>query len=104
MSTPTDIVAQVRLATDYQNNKKLLNEKIKNELHITHAGGMFLASPELISFLSVWPDEEVYLEDVFHNPIKANRAELLKNCISHYKSVMNDWHIQHDEIKRIRKV
>jgi hypothetical protein len=104
MSTPTDIVTQVRLATDYQNNKKLLNEKIKNELHVTHAGGMFLATPELISFLSVWPDEEVYLEDVFHNPIRVVRTNLLNTCISHYRAVMNGWHIQHEEIKRIRKI
>jgi hypothetical protein len=104
MTELDQLVTQIRQATDYQINKQILREKIQTDLHVTYNNGLFKVTSELIAFLSVWDAETLYLEDTYHNPIEINRNELLLLCKSHYQQVMNAWHIQHEEIKRARKV
>ena len=104
MSDLEQITNQIKLATNYQINKRILREKIQTDLHIPYNGGLFKISIELMSFLGTWPNEELYLEDTYQNPIKINRIELLTVCQQQYQMVMNDWHIQHEGIRRARKV
>ena len=70
MSAINDIVAEIKLATDFQINKRILREKIQTDLHMTHNGGMFKITPELLAFVQTWPVDELYLEDVYENPIQ----------------------------------
>lgn len=104
MSDLDKLANQIKLATDYQINKRILREKITTDLHVPYNGGLFKVSPELIAFLNSWDEDELFLEDTYQNPIKINRAEFLTICKQHYQMVMNTWHIQHEEIRRIRKV
>ena len=104
MSDLEQIVTQIRQATDYQINKRILREKILTDLHVPYAGGLFKVTPELIAFLSTWDGDELFLEDTYQNPIKIQRTELLDLCSQHYQMVMNTWHVQHEELKRIRKI
>jgi hypothetical protein len=104
MSDLEKITNQIRLSTDYQVNKRILREKIQTDLHVPYNGGLFKISPELIAFLSTWDSEELFLEDTYQNPIKINQTEFLTLCKQHYQMVMNSWHIQHEEIRRARKV
>ena len=104
MNNLEQITQQIRLATDYQTNKRILREKIQTDLHVPYNGGLFKVSPELIAFLNAWDSDELFLEDTYQNPIKINRAEFLTLCKQQYQMVMNSWHIQHEEIKRVRKV
>jgi len=106
MTEINQLVEQVRLATDYQINKRILREKIQTDLHIAHRGGLFKITPELIAFLDSWPKEVevIYLEDTYSNPIEADRKILLVQAQQHYQKVMNAWHQEHDELKKIRKV
>jgi hypothetical protein len=104
MTTPEQLVNQIRAATDYQINKQLLREKIQTDLHVTYKSGLFKVSPELIAFLNSWNAEILYIEDVYQNPIEVNRNELLSICLDHYQMVMNVWHIEHEKLKSIRKI
>lgn len=104
MSNLEKITEQIRLATDYQTNKRILREKIQADLHMPYNGGLFKVSPELIAFLNSWDNDELFLEDSYQNPIKINRIEFLTLCRQQYQMVMNTWHIQHEEIRRARKV
>ena len=52
MSELDQLVDQVRLATDYQTNKRILREKIQSDLHFAYNGGLFKATQELIGFLN----------------------------------------------------
>ena len=104
MSDINQLVEEIKQATDYQINKRILREKITTDLHVTYNNGLFLVTPELIAFLATWPDEELFLEDTYQNPIKINRLEFLKQCQEHFQMVMNQWHIQHEELKRVRKI
>ena len=104
MSNIEEIVTEVKRATDYQINKKMLRERTLTELHMPCNNGLFKITPELLAFAATWPTEVFYLEDVYQNPIKVNRAEFLDLCGKLYQMAMNQWHIQHDELKRQRKV
>ena len=104
MSDLPKIVEQVRLATDFNVNKQILREKIQTDLHMTHNGGMFKITPELLAFVQSWPINELYIEDVYLNPIEVDKQVFLVMAQQHYHRVMNDWHQQHAELRKIRKV
>ena len=104
ISDINELVEEIKQATDYQINRRILREKITTDLHVAYNNGLFLVKPELIAFLATWPSDELYLEDTYQNPIKINRQEFLTLCQQHYQMVMNEWHIQHDKLKRTRKV
>jgi hypothetical protein len=104
MNTINDIVAKIKLATDFQTNKKILREKIQTELHMTHNGGMFKITPELLAFVQTWSEDELYLEDVYENPVQIDRQVFLATAQQHYQTVMNRWHQAHAELKKIRKI
>jgi hypothetical protein len=104
MNELDNIVNEVRLATDFQINKRILREKIQTDLHMIHNGGMFKITPELIAFVKTWPVDELYLEDVYENPVSIDRQTFLVTAQQHYQTVMNQWHQQHEELKKIRKI
>lgn len=104
MSDIEKLVSQVRQATDYQINRRILREKIQTELHLTYNGGMFLVTPTLMSFLATWPEPTLYLEDIYENPIEISRDDMLIQCRQRYQAVMNSWHQRHAELRQIRKV
>ena len=104
MSELHEIVDKIKLATDYQTNKRILREKIQTDLHVPYNSGLFKVTPELIAFLTSWSSDELFLEDTYQNPIKIAREEFLTLCCEHYQQVMNTWHDQHEQLKRIRKV
>jgi len=98
------LTAEIKRATDYQINKEILREKILTDLHVPFNGGLFLVTQELISFLTVMSNEVLHLEDTYHNPIEVDRVGLLSLAREHYQKVMNRWHQEHNELKRLRKI
>lgn len=104
MSELENLVAEIKQATDYQANKRTLREKIQTDLHMAHAGGLFKISPELLAFVQTWPIDELYLEDVYENPIKLDKQVFLISAQQHYQTVMNEWHQQHEFLKKQRRV
>jgi hypothetical protein len=103
-TTVSEIVEQIKKATDFQINKRLLREKIQADLHLSYNNGLFKVTPELISFVSVWPENELFLEDTYQNPIKINRTEFLSLAIQHYQTQLNLWHSHYEQLRRIRKI
>jgi len=104
MSNINLLVDEIRLATDYQINKRILREKIQTDLHLTHNGGLFKITPELLGFVKTWPVDEIFLEDVYQNPVQIDRQVFLVTAQQHYQQVMNRWHNEHEELKKIRKI
>jgi hypothetical protein len=104
MTQIDQLIEQIRLSTDYQINKQILREKIQTDLHVPYNGGMFYVTTDLLSFLATWPDDILFLEDTFHNPIQVDRQELLTLAREHYQQTMNRWHQEHEELRRIRKI
>ena len=104
MNELDNIVDEIRLATDFQTNKRILREKIQTDLHMTHNGGMFKITPELLAFVKTWPVNELYLEDVYENPIMIDRQTFLVTAQQHYQTVMNQWHQEYENLRKIRKI
>ena len=104
MTDINNLIDEIRLATDFQLNKKILREKIQTDLHMAHNGGMFKITPELIAFVKTWPVDELYIEDTYQNPIKIDRQVFLVTAQQHYQQVMNRWHNEYEELKKIRKI
>lgn len=104
MSEINDLVEEIKLATDFQINKKILREKIQTDLHMAHNGGLFKITPELIAFVKTWPIDEIYLEDTYQNPVKIDKQTFLVTAQQHYQLVMNRWHNEYEQLKKIRKI
>lgn len=104
MNNVDQLVEQVKLATDYQINKEILREKILTDLHVPYRGGLFFVTRELLAFVSTYRYTTLYIEDTYHNPIEIDRDEFRTLCEEHYQKVMNRWHLEHAELKRIRKI
>lgn len=100
----SNIAAQVKLATNYQTNRIILKEKIQTDLHMVYENGLFKITPELLAFVATWPTEYLYLEDTYETPIEIDKQVFLVRARQHYQQVMEMWHQQHEELKRIRKV
>jgi hypothetical protein len=104
MTTLTELVEQIKQSTDFQANKRTLREKIQTDLHMVYGDGMFKISPELLAFVKTWPVDELYLEDVYQNPIKIDRQIFLVTAQQHYQTVMNEWHQQYEYLRKQRRV
>lgn len=104
MTDINPIVAEIKKATDYQTNKVILREKIQTDLHFPFNGGLFKVTPELLAFVATWPTEWLYIEDTYQNPIEIEKQIFLVKAQQHYQKVMNEWHVQHNELKQIRKI
>lgn len=104
MNDIESLVQEVHQATDFQINKTILREKIQTDLHMAHAGGLFRITPELIAFVKTWPVDELYIEDTYQNPIAVDRQVFLVQAQQHYQTVMNRWHNEYEQLKKIRKI
>jgi hypothetical protein len=104
MSDIENLVTEIKQATDYQINKRILREKIQTDLHFAYNSGLFKITPELLAFVQTWPIDELYLEDAYQNPIEIDKQVFLVTAQQHYQKVMNRWHQEHNELKRLRKI
>jgi len=104
MSEIDQLAKEIKQATEYQTNKRILREKILTDLHMPYNNGLFKITPELLAFVQTWPIDQIFLEDVYQNPIEIDKQVFLVKAQQHYQAVMNDWHQQHEELKRIRKI
>lgn len=97
MSTE-DLVAHARARFDYQTKKRLLREKYEARLIFAHNGGMFRATPELLAFVQTWPNDELYLKDLYDNPVEIDRQVFLAQLQQHYHEQMNAWHVEYQQM------
>lgn len=105
MSEIENLVQSVKLATDYQKNKRILKEKITADLHLPFNNGLFKITPELLAFVSSWPDNvRLIIEDTYENPIEVDKQVFLVKAQQQYLAAMDQWQSQHEELKRIRRI
>ena len=85
------MVATARARFDHEAAKRILREKYEAKLTFAYAGGMFRASPEMITFLSLYGDEEVVIKDLYDNPILVASGKLLEKMKMHYREQTTAW-------------
>jgi hypothetical protein len=101
------IVNYVDLANarfDHATHRLAMRERVEQQLCVSHSGGTFKATQELISFLACWHSDTIFLQDIYGNPIRCNRKELDAALREAYRVAMNAWHIEFEESKKVRKL
>jgi hypothetical protein len=82
--------------------REYLKEKYNGKLLIAHAGGLWRADKDTISFLAALIADTVVLLDTFNKPISVNRTALLEVLIEKYTEVMTEWHREWTAVEEAR--
>lgn len=86
-----NLISTIRARFDHAAQKKILREKYQAKMTFAHAGGMWHASPALLSLLQICPDDEAVILDAYENPIKVNVPELRMLAYQRWQEQMNSW-------------
>ena len=97
-----NLVAHARARFDHEAAKRVLKEKYQAKLIFAYNGGMFRSTPELLAFVQSWPIEELYIKDLYDNPIEVDRQVFLVKLQQHYHEQMNAWHNEYTELMKKR--
>jgi len=97
-----ELTQTIRNRFDYESAKQVLREKYEAKLLFAMNGGMWRASPELITLLNSFDDEDIVLIDEYKNPCQVNRNELLTIVKERFQEQMNAWLVEFNEVNRQR--
>jgi hypothetical protein len=97
-----DLVLQARSRFDHAAARRVLKEKYEAKMLFAHAGGMFKSTPEMITFLSLYNNEDIVLVDLYHNPVKVNAADLKDEMQKRWCEQMNAWLVEWAELQKQR--
>jgi hypothetical protein len=97
-----DLVTQARSRFDHAAARRVLKEKYEAKMLFAYAGGMFKSTPEMITFLSLYSNEEIVLLDLYDTPVKVNADHLKDEMQKRWYEQMNAWLIEHEELSRQR--
>jgi hypothetical protein len=97
-----NIVAHARARFDHATAKRVLKEKYQAKLIFGWNGGMFRTSPELITFLSLYGDDEIVMLDLYENPIKFKASDVCNIMKAKWQEQMNAWLVEYDELSNKR--
>lgn len=97
-----ELVKQSRARFDHEAARRNLREKYQARMIFAHNGGMFRASPELLTLLKMYPDRNIILEDLYQNPIAVNANELIDIVAARWQEQMNAWLVEYTEMSRQR--
>ena len=102
MDTKT-LLAEAKARFSHNSAKAYLSEKYRSKLLVAEQGGLWTASPELISFLAAQSDftidNTIILMDNFGNPVQVNGPDLLAVLRQTYNTVMNTWYAEWKEVE-----
>lgn len=96
------LVAHARARFEHATARKVLKEKYQAKMIFAYAGGMFESTPEMITFLSLYPAQEIVLLDLYDNPIKVNADYLKDEMQKRWYEQMNAWLVEYEELNKNR--
>jgi hypothetical protein len=91
-----------RAAYDRELAKKNIAVAMSSRMVVSHAGGAFTITRELLSFLQVWGEDTIYILDDYSVPVQIVASELLKIAKMRYYEVMNEWQQEYESQAQIR--
>ena len=97
-----DLIAHARARFDHVAAKRVLKEKYEARMLFALSGGMWRAGPELLTVLSVCPDNTAVLLDLYDTPIQVNVRELELAAQQRWQEQMNAWLAEHEESRKQR--
>ena len=85
------LITEAKIRFNHNSAKSYLKDKYNNKLSVAAQGGLWLATPELISILTAFDEDSIVLIDEYDNPLVIDRVELLKTIKLTYHTVMLAW-------------
>ena len=99
---PNTIAQEVRSRFDHATAKRLTKEKYEARLVFAYNGGMWRASPEMITFLSLYGEEEVVIPDLYETPVKVYASLLCSIMKERWQEQMNAWLVEYEQLNKNR--
>lgn len=100
--TTENIIAHARSRFDHAAAKRALKEKYQAKLTFAHAGGLWLAGPELLATLAACTAPDAVILDLYDTPIRVQSREFRDQVRTHWQEQMNAWLVEHDELTKNR--
>ena len=97
-----NLVTHARARFDHAAAKRVLKEKYQAKLTFAHAGGMWMAGPELLATASACASPTTVLLDLYETPIKVSTPEFRDLVRTHWQEQMNAWLIEYEEQSKNR--
>jgi hypothetical protein len=95
------LIAHSRARFDHESARRTLKEKYQAKFTFAHAGGMWLAGPELITLLKCCSGQTV-IPDLYENPVRVDAEELYKLTLSRWQEQLNAWVVEYEELNKNR--
>jgi hypothetical protein len=97
-----EVIKNAKARFDHNQSKQILKEKYESKMLFALNGGMWQANPTLIATLSLFEDSDIVLEDLYNNPVKVDKDELLTKAKEHWQEQMNAWLFEFEQNSRER--
>lgn len=98
----TTIVEHARARFEHAAARKLLKEKYQTKMTFGWNGGMFRATPEMITFLSLYGDQRIVVQDLYENPVEINARELCDVMRARWQEQMTAWLLEDRDLQSRR--
>jgi hypothetical protein len=96
------LIAHGRARFEHAAARRLLKEKYQAKMTFAYAGGMWQAGPDLLNVLSVCPDAEAVIVDLYGVPVRITVNELRELAQQRWQEQMTAWLIEHDALAQQR--
>lgn len=101
MDTKT-LISEAKARFNHNSAKAQLKDKYDSKLTVADQGGLWKATPEILSFLATSKQESVVLIDTFENPVLVNRVKLYEVLEKTYTDTMQLWNSEWKELESKR--
>jgi hypothetical protein len=98
---PNELLAHGRARFEHATARRTLREKYQAKMTFAHAGGMWLAGPELLTLLKCCSGSVVIL-DMYENPVQIMAEELYELVLQRWQEQLNAWLVEYQEINQKR--
>lgn len=96
------LIEHSRARFDHAAARRVIKEKYQSRMLFGYNGGMWRATPEMITFLSLYGDQTVIVPDLYDTPIQFVASQLREIMQAKWQEQMNAWFIEHQQINQQR--
>jgi len=97
-----NLVQTIKERFDHVAAKQVIKEKYEANMLFADSGGMWNANPELIALLTTFTESDIVLVDMYGNPCRVDRNNLLIRAKERFQEQMNAWLTEFDSMSRQR--
>jgi hypothetical protein len=95
------LISHSRARFEHEAARRTLRENYQAKFTFAHAGGMWLAGPELLTTLKCCTGSVVIL-DLYENPVQVDAEELYELALQRWQEQLNAWLVEYEQLNRNR--